>query len=79
MASSRASYRRWLLALTDLPTASGREHAVADWVRQSASRKNFLVSAMRQATFLSAIAVAAVGARSWLLRMWAIRRWSSPV
>ncbi len=30
---SRADYLRWLLDLTSLPTAAGREHRVIDWVR----------------------------------------------
>lgn len=43
--SGRASHRRWLSALTDLPTASGLETAVIDWVRVWAQRRGLAVKA----------------------------------
>jgi putative aminopeptidase FrvX len=39
--SARATHRRWLETLTDLPTASGREQAVIDWVLAWADRRGF--------------------------------------
>ena len=36
-----ATHRRWLAALTDLPTASGREQAVVEWVHDWARRRGF--------------------------------------
>lgn len=37
--ASRAAAERWLGALTNLPTASGREHAVVRWVRGWVARR----------------------------------------
>jgi endoglucanase len=39
--STRATHRRWLETLTDLPTASGREQIVIDWVLAWADRRGF--------------------------------------
>lgn len=39
---TRASHEKWLAALTHLPTASGREEAVVEWVRTWASRRSDL-------------------------------------
>ena len=43
--SGRASHRRWLEALTDLPTASGREGAVVTWVKLWAKKRGLAVRA----------------------------------
>ncbi|MGH8959489.1 MAG: hypothetical protein ACRDVK_12550, partial [Acidimicrobiia bacterium] len=42
--STRVTRRRWLTTLTDLPTASGREQAVTDWVLAWADRRGFRAS-----------------------------------
>jgi putative aminopeptidase FrvX len=41
--SGRASHRRWLRALTDLPTASGSEGAVVTWVKSWAMQHELAV------------------------------------
>ena len=41
--STGATQRRWLAALTDLPTASGREQAVVAWVQSWADRRGFRI------------------------------------
>lgn len=41
--SGRALHRRWLEALTDLPTASGSEDAVVAWVRSWAKKRGLAV------------------------------------
>lgn len=43
--SGRTSHRRWLKALTDLPTASGKEAAVVSWVRTWADKRGLVVKA----------------------------------
>jgi putative aminopeptidase FrvX len=40
--ASRATAEKWLAELTRLPTASGREDAVVDWVSRWAARRNDL-------------------------------------
>ena len=40
--ASRASHEKWLAALTQLPTASGREEAVVEWVGSWVSRRKDL-------------------------------------
>ncbi|MGH8926129.1 MAG: hypothetical protein ACRDWA_16070 [Acidimicrobiia bacterium] len=42
--SARATHRRWLASLTDLPTASGREQTVTAWVLAWADRRGFRAS-----------------------------------
>lgn len=37
----KATHRRWLATLTDLPTASGREQVVIGWVKDWADRRGF--------------------------------------
>lgn len=39
-----ATHRRWLAALCDLPTASGREQAVVAWLKDWADRRGFRAS-----------------------------------
>lgn len=41
--SGRAPHRRWLRALTDLPTASGSEGAVVTWVKSWAGQRDLAV------------------------------------
>jgi putative aminopeptidase FrvX len=43
-AATRASHRRWLATLTDLPTAAGRESAVQTWVRKWATGRGLSVT-----------------------------------
>lgn len=40
--ATRAAHLRWLLDLTDLPTASGREHRVIEWITRWTSQRPVL-------------------------------------
>jgi putative aminopeptidase FrvX len=50
--ASRASHRRWLANLTDLPTASGREWAVQAWVQSWAGKRGMSVTEDRAGNLL---------------------------
>lgn len=51
-AGNRASHRRWLESLTDLPTASGRESAVQEWARRWAGSRGLAVTEDRAGNLL---------------------------
>src|SRR5262245_33318218 len=45
--SASATHQQWLLELTSLPTAAGREGRVTEWVKRWAKRRRVRVSADR--------------------------------